>query len=79
MDFLKGGIFIMPTTIEHRLDILVHEIHEIKKELIKQKMEKVSTAMGKINVWKSLGNRISEKWDRISSVDEIVQQREKTV
>lgn len=69
----------MPTTIEYRLDMLVHEIHEIKKELIKQKMEKVSTAMGKTNVWKSLGNRISEKWDHISAVEEIVQQREKTV
>ena len=79
MDFLKGGIFIMSITIEHRLDMLVHEIHEIKKELIKQKMEKVSTALGKINVWKSLGNRISEKWDHISAVDEIVQQREKSV
>jgi len=69
----------MPTKIEHRLDMLVHEIREIKKELINQRMEKVSTVRGKINVWKSLGNRISKKWDHISAVDEIIQQREKAV
>ena len=67
----------MPTAIENRLDMLVQEIHEIKEELIKQKIEKASTAMGRINIWKSLGSNISPKWDHVKAVDEIVQQREK--
>ncbi|MDO9585676.1 MAG: hypothetical protein Q7I93_04225 [Syntrophales bacterium] len=67
----------MPTAIERRLDMLVHEINEIKKEVILQKIQNVATTAGKMNHWRSLGSKISEKWDQVSAVDEIRGQREK--
>mgnify|MGYP001614918674 CR=1 FL=1 len=67
----------MPTTIEQKLDMLVHEINEIKKELIMQKIQKVVANAGKISHWQMLGGKISEKWDQITAVEEIRQQREK--
>lgn len=67
----------MPTTIEQKLDMLVHEINEIKKELIMQKIQKTVAEAGKISHWHMLGGKISEKWDQVTAVDEIRQQREK--
>jgi len=67
----------MPMTVERRLGKLIHEIKEIKKELILDKSNKVISAQNKINSWDSLGKKISCKWDKTSAVDEIIQQREK--
>jgi len=61
--------------MEQRLDMLVHELNEIKKEVILQKMQPAVRAVGKINAWKSLGEKISIRWDHVSAVDEIRQQR----
>ena len=66
----------MPTAIEQRLDRLVHELNEIKKEMILQKVQQVAATVGKISVWKSLRGRVSARWDHISAVDEIRQQRD---
>jgi len=66
----------MPTAMEQRLDRMVHELNEIKKEMILQKIHKVSTKAGKIDGWKSLGGRISARWDHVSAVEEIKQQRD---
>jgi hypothetical protein len=68
----------MSKTFEHRLSDLIHEIKEIKKEIILDKLVKVYTDKTKINKWKMLGDKISSNWDGISAVNEIVQQREKT-
>ena len=65
----------MPTAIEQRLDRMVHELNEIKKEIILQKTQKTAVKLGKIDAWKSLGGRISARWDHISAVDEINEQR----
>ena len=65
----------MPTAIEHRLDKLVHELNEIKKEMILQKVQQTAATVGKISAWKSLSARVSARWDHISAVDEIRQQR----
>lgn len=67
----------MPTAIEQRLDRLVHELNEIKKEMILQKVQPAAEAARKINAWKSLGEKISVKWDYVSAVDEIKQQRDR--
>ncbi len=67
----------MPMTVERRLGKLIHEIKEIKKELILDKSNKIISAQNKINSWDSLAKKISCKWDKISAVDEIIQQREK--
>ncbi|MDZ4165032.1 MAG: hypothetical protein U1C55_07880 [Smithellaceae bacterium] len=66
----------MPTAMEQRLDRLVHEINEIKKEMILQKVPYAVRAVRKINAWKSLGEKISVRWDHVSAVDEIRQQRD---
>jgi hypothetical protein len=68
----------MSNILENRLANLIHEIKEIKKELIFQKIEKSGTARERMDAWKTLGSEISSKWDNISAVTEIAQQREKT-
>jgi len=67
----------VPTAIERRLDNLVHELSEIKKEMILQKVQPAVRAVRKINVWKSLGEKISVRWDHVSAVDETRQQRDR--
>jgi S-adenosylmethionine synthetase len=66
----------MSSAIEQRLDRLVHELIEIKKEMIMQKMQPAVEALNKMSVWKSLGKKISVRWDHVSAVDEIRQQRD---
>jgi hypothetical protein len=67
----------MPTAIEQRLDRLIHELNEIKKEMILQKVQRAATTGEKINAWKSLSGKISARWDQVSAVDEIKQQRDR--
>lgn len=67
----------MPTAMEQRLDRLVNELNEIKKEMILQKVQPIAGAVRKIDAWKSLGEKISVRWDHVSAVDEIRQQRDK--
>ena len=67
----------MPNAIEQRLDLLVHEISEIKKELLMQKIQSITLSTGNVKNWKSLGEAISQRWDDFSAVDEIRDQREK--
>jgi hypothetical protein len=68
----------MAKTFEHRLSDLIHEIKEIKKEIILDKLVKVNAAQTKIRKWKMLGDKVSSNWDGLSVADEIAQQREKT-
>ena len=67
----------MPTAMEQRLDRLVHELNEIKKEMILQKVQPPAGAVRKTNAWKSLGKKISVRWDHGPAVDEIRQQRDR--
>lgn len=67
----------MATALENRLSNLIHEIKEIKKELILQEIAKTRTAKNRLTAWKTLSERISLKWDNISVADEIAHQREK--
>jgi len=68
----------MANSLEDRLNSLMHEIKEIKKELILQKIRKSAINPKKVKAWRLLGKRIAARWDNISAVDEIIQQREKT-
>lgn len=68
----------MGSPLENRLGNLIHEIQEIRKDIIIHKIERVTTAQTKINAWKSAGEKISSKWDNVSAVDEIARQREKS-
>lgn len=67
----------MPTAIEHRLDRMVHELNEIKKEIIQQKAQQASYTVERINAWKSLSIKTSASWDGVSVVDEIRSQRDR--
>jgi hypothetical protein len=64
-------------TLDDRLDDLVHEIKEIKKELLLQKITRSSAARERTSTWISLGKKVSTQWDTVSAVDEISAQREK--
>ncbi|TAN42218.1 MAG: hypothetical protein EPN22_12920 [Nitrospirae bacterium] len=68
----------MATALESKLSDLIHEIKEIKKELIFQEIAKTRVAKKRLTTWRSLGKRISGKWDEMSVADEIAYQREKT-
>jgi hypothetical protein len=64
-------------TLENRVESLIQEIYEIKKELVLKKFKRSDTGSNKINTWKRLGNKISAQWDDVSAVEEISKQREK--
>jgi hypothetical protein len=63
--------------LDGRLDDLVHEIKEIKKELIREKMARAGQVRERTAIWTTLGKEVSAKWDNVSSIDEITAQREK--
>ena len=68
----------MSIILENKLSNLINEIKEIKKELILMEIKKKHGAKNKLNKWKSLGEEISSKWNKISAVEEINIQREKS-
>lgn len=68
----------MATTLDHRLDALMHEIRDMKKDLILDRVTRVTVTRARLHAWKALGKKVSAKWDHISAVDEIIHQREKT-
>jgi len=68
----------MSTNLEDKLSNLIHEIKEIKKEMIFQEITKARAAKNKLNKWKALGGKVSSLWDKVSAVEEISQQREKS-
>ncbi|MGC8811805.1 MAG: hypothetical protein ACP5Q3_16315 [bacterium] len=68
----------MPAKIENRLNNIINEIKEIKKQIILEKIGKIKGTQAKINKWKTLGSAISSMWNDISAVEEISLQREKT-
>lgn len=65
-------------TLDDRLDGLVHEIKEIKKELIREKITHVGVVRERTATWTALGKKVSAQWDTVSAVDEISAQREKS-
>lgn len=67
----------MSTALENKLSNLIHEIKEIKKEMIFQEMTKAHVAKNKLSRWKALGEKVSSTWNKVSAVEEISQQREK--
>jgi hypothetical protein len=68
----------MPNTVENKLDELMHEIRDIKKALILDRTSKRAVARDMVTAWGTLGQNVSARWDKISALDEIRQQREKT-
>jgi len=63
--------------LDQRLNKIVREINEIRKELIFLKVDGSSAATEKTAAWRNLGKKISSKWDNVSAVEEIISQREK--
>lgn len=68
----------MAPTLEYRLDALVHEIRDIKKELILDKVTRLTVPRARMDAWKSLREKVSAQWGHVSALDEIRQQREKS-
>jgi hypothetical protein len=72
----KGGLK-MPGIIEQRLDQLVNEIHDIKRDVILQKVKQADRPTGKRHQWNLLTKKVSERWDHLSAIDEVRLQRDK--
>ena len=68
----------MATILEHRLDALVHEIKDMKKELILEKVKRLTVRKAGIDKWKTLRKKVTAQWDHVSALEEICQQREKS-
>ena len=68
----------MATKLERKLDTMISEIREIRKELILSKSGEGHVSTGRINAWKALSRKVTAKWDHVPAVDEVRQQREKT-
>lgn len=68
----------MATTLEHKLDALAREIKDMKKELILDKVSRLTITGSRANSWKALKKKVSAQWDHVSAVDEMTQQREKS-
>ncbi len=68
----------MSVILENKLSNLINEIKEIKKELILQELKKTRVSKRKTTTWKMLGKKVSSKWNNISVIEEINQQREKS-
>ncbi len=68
----------MSTALENKLSNLIHEIKKIKEEMIFQKISKAHVTKNKISKWKTLGKKVSSSWNKVSAVEEISQQREKS-
>lgn len=66
----------MSETLETRVGNLMHEIKELKKDLILQKIAKPKIVKNKTIKWQALGTKVSNRWDNISAVEEIRMQRE---
>ena len=56
-------------TLDKRLDVLVPEIKEIKKELIRERIARAGMVKEKTATWISLGKKVSARWDAFSAVD----------
>ena len=68
----------MASTLERRLDALMHEIRDMKKEKILDRVKRPTVTKARLDSWKSLRKKVSAQWDQVSAVDEIIHQREKT-
>jgi phage shock protein A len=67
----------MIKSLENRLNDLIHEMTEMKKQVILDKSFKVHATQSRIREWKALAKKVSAKWNGPSAVEEIRQQREK--
>jgi len=67
----------MAFALEKRFEALVGDVQAIQKELILSKMQHIKKTRRSLDVWNSLAQRVSDSWDSVSAVDEVVSQREK--
>lgn len=68
----------MERGLEQQLNDLIHEIKEIKKQVIWDKSIQVSKTAKRDHRWKILGDDVTLKWKGPSPVEETRKQREKT-
>ncbi len=74
--FSKGGV--MAVALEKRLTVLISDIQTIQKEVVLAKIQQQKITRRRRSVWDDLGTRVTASWDKISAVDEITSQREKS-
>ena len=68
----------MAKVLEQRLNDLIHEIKEIKKQIVWKKSIQANQAAKSAHRWKTLADNVTLKWKGPSPVEEIRKQREKT-
>jgi hypothetical protein len=68
----------MSATLKNKLSNLIHEIKNIKKEIIFYQNTRTNVAKNKLRRWKALGKKVSSLWNEVSAVEEISRQRDKT-
>ena len=68
----------MAKVLEQRLNDLIHDIKEIKKQTVWEKSIQANQAAKRAQRWKILADNVTFKWEGSSPVEEIRKQREKT-
>ena len=68
----------MAKVLEQRLNDLIHDIKEIKKQVVLEKSIQANQAAKRAHRWQILADNVTLKWKGPSPVEEIRKQREKT-
>ena len=68
----------MGKVLEQRLNDLIHNIKEIKKQILWEKSIQANQAAKRAQRWKILADNVPLKWKGPSPMEEIRKQREKT-
>ena len=65
--------------LDEKLNRIVREINEIRKEVVVSRLAGKARGPGKrTKAWKALAKKVSSRWQGPSAVEEIASQREKT-
>jgi len=68
----------MSKNLQERLSHMIYEFRGIKAEMTLLNLNQEINSGNKLKIWKTLADKVSEKWTEVSSVEEISQQREKS-
>jgi hypothetical protein len=56
---------------------MLHELEQIRGELLRQRIRTGRRSGNAVEAWQRLGRPVTDTWDGVSAMDEIAAQREK--
>lgn len=68
----------LSSVLERRIDTAMHELAQIRNELMFQKMQDLKRRTKPKKAWYALSQQVSARWDNVTVLQELDMQREKT-